>query len=43
MAEKSQVFEETYEDYLTRIAGLDFNFIADRLGVTVDGTDIRVK
>ena len=42
MAEKSQVFEETYEDYLTRIAGLDFNFIADRLGVTVDGADIIV-
>jgi len=42
MAEKSQVFEETYEDYLTRIAGLDFNFIADRLGVKVDGADIIV-
>jgi hypothetical protein len=37
MAEKSHVFEQTYEDYLSRIAGLDFNFIADTLGVKVDG------
>lgn len=42
MAEKSQVFEKTYNDYLIRIAGLDFNFIADTLGVKVDGEDIIV-
>jgi hypothetical protein len=29
MAEKSQVFEKTYKDYLTRIADLDFNFVTD--------------
>ncbi len=40
--EKSQVFEKTYEDYLIRIAALDFNFIADTLGVKVDGEDIIV-
>jgi len=39
MAEKSQVFEQTYEDYLSQIAGLDFPFIADTLGVEVDGED----
>ena len=42
MAEISPVFEKTYNDYLIRIAGLDFNFIADTLGVKVDGEDIIV-
>jgi len=42
MAEKSQVFDRTYEDYLSQIAGLDFNFIADTLGVKVDGGDVIV-
>ena len=42
MAEKSQVYEQTYKDYLTRISELDFNFIADRLGVTVDGEDVII-
>jgi hypothetical protein len=42
MAEKSQVFEQTYEDYLSRIAGLDFNFIADTLAVKVDGDDVII-
>jgi len=42
MAEKSQVFDQTYEDYLSQIAGLDFNFIADTLGVKVDGGDVIV-
>ena len=40
MAEKSPVFEQTYEEYLSQIAELDFNFIADRLGVKVDGGDV---
>ncbi len=42
MAEKSQVFEQTYLDYLSQIAGLDFNFIADRLGVQVRGQDVII-
>ena len=42
MAEKSQVYEQTYKDYLTRISELEFNFIADRLGVTVDGEDVII-
>jgi hypothetical protein len=42
MAEKSQVFEQTYEAYLSQIAGLDFNFIAAKLGVEVDGEDVII-
>ena len=42
MAEKSPVFEQTYLDYLSQIAGLDFNFIADTLGVKIDGQDVIV-
>ena len=42
MAEKSKVFEQTYKDYLSRIAGLDFNFIADTLGIKVDGDEAVV-
>jgi len=42
MAEKSQVYEQTYEAYLSQISELDFNFIADTLGAKVDGEDIVV-
>ena len=42
MAEKSKVFEQTYEDYLSRIAELDFSFIADTLGIKVDGDEAVV-
>ena len=42
MAEKSKVFEQTYEDYLTQIAELDFNFIAPTLGADVDGEAIVI-
>lgn len=42
MTEKSKVFEQTYEDYLSQIAKLDFNFIADTLGAKVDGENIIV-
>ena len=42
MAEKSKVFEQTYEDYLTQIAELDFNFIAPTLGAKVDGDTIVI-
>jgi len=42
MAEKSQVFEQTYEDYLSQIAGLDFNFIVDTLGIEVDGEVVTI-
>ena len=42
MAEKSKVFEQTYEDYLSQIAILDFNFIANTLSIVVDGEDVVV-
>jgi hypothetical protein len=40
MTGKSKVFEQTYEDYLSQITELDFNFIADTLGAKVDGENI---
>ena len=42
MAKKSEVFEQTYEAYLSQIARLDFNFIAGTLGAKVDGEDIII-
>ena len=42
MAEKSHVFEQTYVDYLSQIAGLDFNFMADTLGVKLDGQNVII-
>jgi len=42
MAEKSEVFEQTYKDYLSQIGGLDFTFIADTLGVKADGEEVIV-
>jgi len=35
MAEKSTVFEKTYRDYLSQVAGLDFGSMQERLGITV--------
>ena len=40
--EKEHVYEQTYKDYLTRIAELDFKFIAPRLGIEVVGEDVIV-
>jgi len=40
--EKEHVYEQTYKDYLNRIAGLDFNYIADTLGVKADGDDVII-
>lgn len=42
MAEKSSVFEETYNNYLVRIAELDFNKIADQLGAEVVGDELII-
>ena len=42
MAKKSQVFQETYKDYLSQIAGLDFNFISPTLGAQVEGDEIII-
>ena len=37
--EKEHIFDQTYKDYLSRIAELDFPFIADKLGIQMDGQD----
>lgn len=42
MAEKSEVFGQTYEAYLSQIAKLDLNSIADTLGIEVDGDDVII-
>lgn len=52
MAQKSEVFDQTYGNYLTQIAGLDLSDVAPRLGATVAdghvvislfGTDYRIS
>ena len=42
MTEKSTVFEETYTNYLNRIAGLDFAKIAGRLGADMAGDELVI-
>jgi len=39
---KEHVYEQTYKDYLNRIAELDFSFIADTLGIKVVGDEAVV-
>lgn len=41
--EKEHIFDKTYKDYLSRIAGLDFPFIADKLGIQMDGQDALIS
>jgi hypothetical protein len=36
---KEHVYEQTYKDYLSRIATLDFQFLADKLGFELDGQE----
>jgi len=40
--EKEHIYEQTYKEYLNRVSGLDFNFIANTLGIVVDGEDVVV-
>ena len=42
MTEKSTVFEETYANYLARIAELDFEKIAGRLGADIAGDELVI-
>jgi hypothetical protein len=37
--EKEHIYDQTYKDYLSRIAELDFPFLADKLGMQIDGQD----
>ncbi|MEX1330299.1 MAG: DUF3786 domain-containing protein [Desulfobacterales bacterium] len=41
--EKEHIFEQTYKYYLSRIAELDFPFIADKLGIQMDGQDAIIS
>ena len=41
--ERASVFEETYANYLSQIAGLDFRKIAGRLGAEMTGEEIGIK
>ncbi len=37
--EKEHIYEQTYKEYLSRIAELDLPFLADKLGILLDGQD----
>ena len=41
--QEEHVYEKTYKDYLARIANLDLPFIADKLGIQIDGQDVIVS
>jgi hypothetical protein len=41
--EKKHIFDKTYKDYLSRIADLDFPFIADKLGIQMDGQEAIIS
>jgi hypothetical protein len=38
--EKVHIYEQTYRNYLSRIAELDFPFLADKLGMQLDGRHV---
>jgi hypothetical protein len=40
--EKEHIYDQTYKDYLSRIAELDFPFIADKLGMKIDGHQVVI-
>lgn len=42
MNEKLHVFEETYREYLKQIAGMDFESLADVLGIAVEKEKITI-
>jgi len=39
---KPHIYEQTYKDYLSRIAELDFPFLADTLGIQLDGQTVII-
>jgi hypothetical protein len=41
--EKEHIYDQTYKDYLSRIAELDFPFIADKLGIKIDGHQVVIQ
>ncbi len=42
MAEKSDIFDKTYDHYIKKIAALDFSTIAVNLGVKTDGETVTI-
>lgn len=42
MSEKTSIFEKTYQDYLLRIADLDFSSLKQPLGVTLYGNGVVI-
>ncbi len=40
--EKEHIYEQTYKDYLSRIADLDLTFLADKLGILLDGQHVII-
>jgi hypothetical protein len=42
MGKKSHVFEETYQEYLKQIAGINFEPLAEVIGVTVEAGKITI-
>ncbi len=40
--EKEHIYEQTYTDYLSRIAELDLPFLADKLGIQLDGQHVII-
>ena len=39
---EEHVYDQTYKDYLSRIAELDFPFLADKLGMKIDGQQVVI-
>ena len=40
--EKEHIYEQTYTDYLSRIAGLELPFVADKLGIKFDSQHVII-
>ena len=42
MTTKNPVFEKTYKDYIAQVAGINFESIAQKLGVHAEGNDVTI-
>ena len=42
MTNKASIFEKTYKDYITQVAGIDLKSIEQKLGVKIDGNDVTI-
>ena len=41
--EKEHVYEQTYQDYLSRIAEIDLAFTADKLDLQMSGDEVLIS